>query len=367
MKISLLTTWKTRCGIAEYSKNFTRALSSLGLDIRIVKLDAPQDMENILQQSNDADAAHVQFAPSFFKNYDFNNFMRSIKIPSIITMHEEYPAADFPRGVRALSPHYLGGYFYRIFLGKPYYSILKNLVSKFIVHSEDMKKFLTKFGVSKNKIELFPHPVPPPGKIYDKEKSKSELSLSGRIVLTIFGFINNRKGYELALQALRGLPEKYVLLIAGGGHTDDHGKYENKLKQNVKRLKLDSRVKFTGFLRDEQIPLIMSSTDIVLAPFTEMTNSGSLSVAIGYGKAVITSGLNPNRGIYEQGKCLELFKKGDFSGLRRAVVKLTDNASLKNQLEVNAKKYAENYSYRRMAEVLRGIYQRVLNEKENLK
>jgi len=107
----------------------------------------------------------------------------------------------------------------------------------------------------------------------------------------------------------------------------------------------------------------MSATDIVLAPFTEMSSSASLSVAISYGKAVIASDLAPNRKIYDDGKCLELFKSGSSSDLKRAIMALTNNESRKSSLENAALAYAENYSYRRMAEVLNSIYKQVICNK----
>lgn len=364
MIVAFLTPWDIKCGIAEYSKYFVSALTSLGLDIRVIKLYPSADrqyLEKLYEQINKADISHIQYDYSFFKNYNFNHFMRSISIPNIVTLHEEYPATDFPKGFNALNPYYLGGYFYRMSLGRAYYKILNTAVSKFLVHSDKMKKFLINYGASPAKIEVFPHPVPSLGKTLNAEKSKQQLSASSKIVLTIFGFINNRKGYEVALNALCGLPEKYVLIIAGDNHPNSRNAYAEKLKKQVKRLGLTSRVRFTGFIPEEDLTLIMSATDIILAPFMDMSNSGSLSMAISYGKAVITSDLPPNRQLYEEGKCIELFKKGGSSDLKRAVTALMDDPVRKGLLEDRAKNYGESHSYQHMAEALYSIYRQLFN------
>lgn len=369
MKISFLTTWETKCGIADYSKYFVDALLELGLDIKIVKPDpsyTPREIENIIPQMNNADIAHIQFEPSFFKNYDFKYLLKAIAVPIIITMHEEYPAGDFPRGIRMLSPYYLGGYIYRIFMGRKYYKTLNKLVSKFIVHSTNMKSFLRVFGTPNEKIVLFPLPVPlSKEKIPDIEKNKEVLSLSGKKVLAIFGFINNRKGYEIAIEALRNLPEEYVLIIAGDCRTADESKYTDTLKKYIEKYALRSRVRFTGFLSHEDISLIMSAADIILAPFKNMSNSSSLSVALSYGKAIIASDLKPNRQIYKDGDCLFLFKASSASGLKQAIEALMNDASYKKFLENKARLYAETYSYKNMAEKLYDIYRQVKNENNN--
>src|SRR5437868_8148599 len=44
------------------------------------------------------------------------------------------------------------------------------------------------------------------------------LQLEGKRPLAILGFLARRKGYDLALRALRELPKEFVLVAAGGEH-----------------------------------------------------------------------------------------------------------------------------------------------------
>src|SRR5438128_1757319 len=55
----------------------------------------------------------------------------------------------------------------------------------------------------------------------DSEPAKRRWGLEGRTVLTIFGFLARRKGYDVALAALQELPADAVLLAAGGAHAAD--------------------------------------------------------------------------------------------------------------------------------------------------
>src|SRR5260221_491006 len=80
-------------------------------------------------------------------------------------------------------------------------------------------------------------PVPPVrAPLPDAAEAKRRLGLEGRTVLTIFGFLARRKGYEVALAALRSLPPETLLLAAGGAHAADRGEPEAWLRAEAERL-----------------------------------------------------------------------------------------------------------------------------------
>ena len=105
MKISLFTPWNIRCGIADYSFYLKSGLEKCGLEIEVVPLENDKYLRNFIRigkKMNNADIAHIQHEYSFFENnimpgglisfflgalkYFF--FVKQIKIPVVITLHE---------------------------------------------------------------------------------------------------------------------------------------------------------------------------------------------------------------------------------------------------------------------------------------
>ena len=73
-------------------------------------------------------------------------------------------------------------------------------------------------GVNGNKVILMPIPVPEIEPLRNTKRHYKELfGVEGKKVLTVFGFLNTRKGYELVLDAIQDLDD-CVFLIAGGTH-----------------------------------------------------------------------------------------------------------------------------------------------------
>src|SRR5689334_16925414 len=108
----------------------------------------------------------------------------------------------------------------------------------------------------------------------------------------MFGFISQRKGYGMATETLKRLPDDVVLLIAGGRHPDDNSSFVD----NLERLpaSLGDRIRFTGYISESQIAEVMSATDVVLAPFIESSGSGSLAMSLACGKPIVASPIEPH-------------------------------------------------------------------------
>jgi len=134
-------------------------------------------------------------------------------------------------------------------------------------------------GVPKASVETLPMPVPAALPTPPRAEAKAALGLGGQRVLTIFGFLARRKGYDVALDALARLPEDVVLLAAGGVHGADQTAPDAELRARAERLGVGHRFQITGYLSEADVPMVMGATDLFLAPFREM--SGSASLALG--------------------------------------------------------------------------------------
>jgi glycosyltransferase involved in cell wall biosynthesis len=276
MKISFYTSWNNKCGIADYSARFKSALAKTGAAVTIVPVGREKgifDLIRLGKMMNDADIAHIQHEFSFFANAfmvrSFVNcslFLRQIKIPKVLTMHEVVPLGD-----------HLGRFpFLRL------YRTIFASVDVIIVHTEKHRRTIMEMGVNGDKVILLPIPIPEIELPVDtKMQYKKLIGFDGKQVLTVFGFLNSRKGYELVLDAIKDLDD-CVFLIAGGQHYRDQSGYAERLMNRIREMRLEQRATILGYLPESRIPAVMGATDIVLAPFRDMPGSASLSLGVAY-------------------------------------------------------------------------------------
>jgi glycosyltransferase involved in cell wall biosynthesis len=350
MKVSLYTSWQTKCGVADYSCSLKAALERTGAAVEIVPVPARKWIPDIMRLGglmNSGDVAHVQFEYSFFSStfpiisgVNCCLFLRRISVPAVITVHEVFPPATRPQR-----------YFHRRI-----YRTLSGLVDRVTVHTEKHRAMLADLGVDVGKLLIVPMPIPdvtsPPG---TRQQCKEMLHLEGRPVLTLFGFINRRKGYELAMDAFKGIDD-CVLLIAGGSAPGDRSGYYEELEKRVRERGMADRVKMLGYLPEEQIPIVMGATDIILAPFHDMPGSASLSMGVAFHKPIIGSDIDQMKELGSRGMGIEFFRRSDAGDLREKIIELKRNPGRQADLEQLSKSYAAAYSYGNTALRLRELY-----------
>jgi glycosyltransferase involved in cell wall biosynthesis len=190
----------------------------------------------------------------------------------------------------------------------------------------------------------------------EREANGSEFihraGLTGKSLLVIPGFLARRKGYDVALAALRDLPAEYVLLAAGGEHAADHTGTGEWLKRQAEQLGVADRFRITGFLPEERLSEAIAAAHLVLAPFREMAASASIAYSLARGAAVIASDLPENRDV----PCVRLFPAGDAPALARAVRELGQSPTARTELSHAARDYAARHSYSALAEELARHY-----------
>jgi glycosyltransferase involved in cell wall biosynthesis len=207
--------------------------------------------------------------------------------------------------------------------------------------------------------------VPPAPPLPPREEARRALDVEGRFVATLFGFLSRRKGHALAVEAMRALPEDVVLLLAGGRHPDDRTGYAEGIQRLIHEGHLENRVRITGYLPPDEVARVMSATDLILAPFTESSGSGSLALAFACGKPILASRIPPHVEIAAKSefalKTIPLLHPG---GLALEVSSLKNHPDGLVCLAEGARRYAEAHSYRRMAEETVSIYRSVLGSRD---
>jgi glycosyltransferase involved in cell wall biosynthesis len=181
-------------------------------------------------------------------------------------------------------------------------------------------------------------------------------------VLTIFGFVVKRKGFDLAIAAMRHLPDDVALLIAGGAHPDDQTGFVDEVQDRIDSEGLSKRMVITGYLPDTSIPIAMAATDITIAPFTAISNSGSILTSMAYGKPIITADLPWSQEINARKQRLLLFRAGDSEDLAAKIKNVLDDHTLRLTLIRAVKSYAKTWTVAQSASKTVAAYKELMDE-----
>jgi glycosyltransferase involved in cell wall biosynthesis len=155
-----------------------------------------------------------------------------------------------------------------------------------------------------------------------RENGRHDLALDGQPVIGVFGRIINWKGQHVVLDALGRLPGVHALLV--GDEREDPA-YVARLRDQVARLGLGDRVRFTGFRRD--VMSAMAAVDVVVhssvapEPFGRVIVEGML-----VGRPVIATVGGGVGEIIDDGVNGLLVPPGDAGALARAIAALLANA-----------------------------------------
>jgi len=154
------------------------------------------------------------------------------------------------------------------------------------------------YGVSNNKIKLIPHGIPDLPFV-DSNYYKHKFGMEGRRTILTFGLLSRNKGIELMLKAMPAIVEaepSVLYIILGMTHPSvlkHEGKsYRFMLQRMVKELGLREHVIFHNrFVDDEELQNWLCAADVYVTPYQkrEQLTSGTLSFAVGTGKAVVST------------------------------------------------------------------------------
>jgi len=154
------------------------------------------------------------------------------------------------------------------------------------------------YNIPTKKVKLIPHGIPDLPFV-DSNYYKHKFSLEDRRTILTFGLLNRNKGIEVMLKAMPAIVKadpSVIYIILGMTHPNilkEEGElYRFSLRQMVKDLKLQEHVIFYNrFVDDHELHNFLCAADIYVTPYIneKQLTSGTLSFAVGTGKAVVSS------------------------------------------------------------------------------
>ena len=242
------------------------------------------DLRRGSRRLHDTDVVHLQWKladwdPRWGGIPRMEVVLRSLHRPLVVTMHDVFERHG--RWQRELSPSALG------------LRRLAHNARRLVVHSEEERERLRGL-VPEHKLEVVPHFVEVRTTLPQRAVAREALGLADRRVVTLLGYITKRRGHRLVIDALTQLPAD-VSAVFVGSTIEGRDHVARELQDHARDIGVSDRVRFMGYVSDEQLDEVLAATDVALCPFRTMSASGALATWISSGRPIVTSDLAPFR------------------------------------------------------------------------
>lgn len=289
----------------------------------------------------------ILFAPSFFEVH------LASRIPAVVTIHD-LTMFKFPEQ--------RGGKLSQYLADRTEKACQK--AKKILAISENTKKDLIEIlKIKSEKIVVTPLACAeeffkkPSGKEIDEIKNK--YSLTQKFILTV-GTLEPRKNVTRLVSAYGKLPKelqaKYDLAIVGGGGWNNSGIFEI-----VKKLKLINKIKFLGFVPDEDLNVLYRSAEIFVYPAIYEGFGLPVLEAMTVGAPVVTSNTSslPEVG----GQAVLYVDPLDISDIVFKIKSLLKNPRIRADLIKKGKIQVQKFSWTKTAQKTLKVFEWMTNKK----
>jgi hypothetical protein len=209
------------------------------------------------------------------------------------------------------------------------------------------------YGIPAKKIKLIAHGIPDLPFV-DSNYYKHKFGLEGRRTILTFGLLNKNKGIEVMLRAMPAIiraEPSVMYIVLGMTHPSvlkhEGESYRFSLQQIVKDLSLQEHVIFHNrFVKDEELHNFLCAADVYVTPYLnkEQLTSGTLSFAVGTGKAVVSTPYWAAMELLADGRG-KLVPFNDSKQMAEAIVEVLQNDSLFYSLRRQAYDYGRTRTW----------------------
>ncbi|MHC4238834.1 MAG: glycosyltransferase, partial [Planctomycetota bacterium] len=214
------------------------------------------------------------------------------------------------------------------------------------------------YGISGKKVDLIAHGIPDLPFV-DSNYYKHKFGVDGRRTILTFGLLSRNKGIEVMLKAMPAIVKadpSILYIVLGMTHPNvlkhEGESYRLSLQRMVKDLGLQEHVVFHNrFVNEEELHNFLCAADIYVTPYLnrEQLTSGTLSFAVGTGKAVVSTPYWAAMELLAEGRG-KLVGFCDSAELAEAVIELLQDDSLFYSLRRQAYDYGRSRTWPRIGQ-----------------
>lgn len=374
-KVGWISSWNTRCGIAQYSEFLIKNLSK-DLDLKIItqkvsprdiidpskesksvrriwkRVDNNDDLENIIKEVEGLDAVVIQHHFAYFDTYYLGKLIKTLKEKGkkiFITFHT---------------------------LSSPPDQDLKNIkkelarVERIFVHSIKDLNTLKNIGLIDN-VALFPHGINNPSINRNHvEKLRKELKLKDKFVIGTFGYLRKHKGVKELIEAFSILKNEiknvHLLLLTSLYPSQDSQEYFEECRNYILHKGVKDDVTFiVDYIPEEDVYTYISLMDLVVYPY-QYTGESS-SAAVRYSLAVKKPTVCTPLEIFEDVSDVVIFSDSvDSISIYKAIKEFILNPNKAKDFEEKVERYLEAVNWENLGKRLSNILKYFTLIKPNL-
>jgi glycosyltransferase involved in cell wall biosynthesis len=279
-------------------------------------------------------------------------FLRKLKMPVVTTLHTVLREPDANQ--------------------REVLEEIARLSDRMIVMSERAASFLSEvYGVPNEKIDVIPHGVPDLP-FMDPNYFKDKFGTEGKSVLLTFGLLSPNKGIENVIRALPAVLAKHpnvVYIVSGVTHPHirrhEGERYRNELRALAEQLGVSSQVIFDNrFVSAEELVEHVGAADIYITPYRQEAQavSGTLAIALGAGKAIISTPYWHARELLADGRGI-LVPFENPKAIADAVLELLENDAKRHAMRKRAYLYSRATTWPKTALAYMASFQRARFER----
>jgi hypothetical protein len=227
------------------------------------------------------------------------------------------------------------------------------------------------YNVPSEKIDLIPHGVPDLP-FMDPNYFKDLFGTEGKSVLLTFGLLSPNKGIENVIRALPLILQKHpnlVYIVSGATHPHirrrEGERYRDALKALAEECGVSANVIFNNrFVSAEELVEQVGAADIYITPYRheDQVVSGTLAIALGAGKAIISTPYWHAKELLADGRGV-LVPFEDPTALAEATVRLLDDEAGRHAMRKRAYLYSRGTTWQSTAQAYMTSFQRARVER----
>ncbi len=238
---------------------------------------------------------------------------------------------------------------------------------RLIVMSEHAAHLLEEiYKVPREKIDVVPHGVPDLP-FMDPNYFKDRFETEGKSVLLTFGLLSPNKGIETVIRALPAIlaeHPKLVYIVSGATHPHirkrEGERYREQLQALAEECGVASHVIFNNrFVSPDELVEHVGAADIYITPYRQEAQvvSGTLAIALGAGKAIISTPYWHAKELLADGRGL-LVPFDDPSAIAQSALALLNNDAERHAMRKRAYLYSRGTTWPKTARAYMASFQR---------
>ena len=384
MKIAWISSWPPRpCGIATYSLELVEAIKKEGVEVHIIchtdggkpgeknvypvinlKETDWQDKLYLKVKQINPDILHIQheyglysvdadwsaglFRPLFRWRIEEN-------FPIVVTFHSVYSELGKER--------------------ETFLDIIQRVINAGIVHEYHQWLALhVNLGRIIDNFYIIPHGAKE-NISFSREDAKRALGLEGKKIIGMIGWFTPTKGFHRVINMWDSISKKTgsdtYLILAGEAREGEkvQKEYKRKLLSLVEKCKNKDKIKvIIKNFSPEEYEKVVASFDVAVLPYTFISQSGTLAHSFSLGVPVVASSLEGLKAEIEASGGGILVPPDDNEELRKAIVTLIKDNTLREKLSQKALRYVkEKIGWSIVAKKHIKLYEKLIREKKSLK